>query len=227
MRMDIITQIPGSIGIGSAMLLLLGLLFFSIACTRLRRRRWLGAGGHGLFSITLLAIAMALVAVGFNLHTYQRLTHERDVAEISFRQLAPQRFQVRIHYPDRDRYQELQLSGDAWQIDARVLKWHGPALLAGLDSGYRLERISGRYENIEAERNQTRSVHALSDNPGVDLWSLTRRFERWLPWLDAGYGSATYLPMRDDARYRISMTQSGLIARASNTAGQQAIDTWH
>lgn len=227
MRMDIITQIPGSIGIGSAVLLLLGLLFFIIACTRLRRRRWLGAGGHGLFSITLLAIAMALAAVGFNLHTYQRLTHERDVAEISFRQLAPQRFQVRIHYPDMERYQELQLSGDAWQIDARVLKWRGPALLAGLDSGYRLERISGRYENIEAERNQTRSVHALSENPGVDLWSLTRRFERWLPWLDADYGSATYLPMRDEARYRISMTQSGLIARASNTAGQQAIDTWH
>lgn len=224
--MDLITQIPATMGTAVLILLLAGALFFIIACLRLRHRRWIGAGGHGLFSISLLALGIALTAIGFNLHTYQRLSHERDVAEISFQQLAPQQFNARIHYVGKDRYQDVRLQGDAWQIDARVLKWRGPALLAGLDSGYRLERLSGRYEDIESERNGPRSVHALSENPGLDLWSLSRKYERWLPWLDARYGSATYLPMRDGASYRVSMTQNGLIARASNASGRHAIDGW-
>lgn len=229
--MDPITQflslLPAGIAAGAAVILALGILFFIVACRRVRGRRWLGAGGHGLCSACLLAIALALTAIGFNLHTYQRLTHEQDVAEIRFQQLGPNLYNASIYYPEQNRYQEFQLYGDAWQIDARVLKWQGPALLAGLDAGYRLERISGRYDDIEQERNKRRSVYALSDNPGMDLWSLARRYERWLPWLDARYGSATYLPMRDDARYNISLTQTGLIARAANDAGQQAIDAWH
>lgn len=220
------TQIPGAIGAGTLILLLVGTLCFAVACARLRRLRLLAAGGHGLASAALLALGTALAALGFNLHTYERLTHERPVAEVEFRQLAPQRFHIRIHYPESGQYQDAELQGDSWQIDARVLKWQGPALLAGLDAGYRLERLSGRYEDIESERQQPRSVHALSENPGLDVWSLTRRYEHWLPWLDARYGSATYLPMRDGARYTVSMTQSGLIARAGNNIGQEAIDRW-
>lgn len=224
--MDLITQIPTAIGITAALLLVPGLLLLLVALARLRRRRWLGAGGHGLSGLCLLALALALAAVGLNLHTYQRLTHEHGIAEIRFQQIGPELFNARLYYPDSDRYQEFQIYGDAWQIDARVLKWQGPAILAGLNSGYRLERISGRYETVLQERSNPRSVYSLSDNPGLDLWSLTRRYERWLPWLDARYGSATYLPMRDGAKYRISMTQSGLLARPANDSGQAAIDGW-
>jgi hypothetical protein len=35
--------------------------------------------------------------------------------------------------------------------------------------------------------------------------------------LDAEYGSATYMPMRDGERYSIMVTASGLIARKSST----------
>ncbi len=227
LNMEWITQIPAGMGLAAAAFLLIGLVLSFTAVARLRRRRVLAAGGHSLFSITLLAVGLALAAMGLNLHTYQRLTHERDVAEVEFTQLGPQSFSVRIHYPDAGRYDELQLQGDAWQIDARMLKWRGPAILAGLDSGYRLERISGRYEDIEAERNRPRSVHQLSENPGLDLWSLTRRYERWLPWVDARYGYATYVPMRDGAVYRVSVSQSGLIARAGNTSASQALDNWY
>ena len=41
---------------------------------------------------------------------------------------------------------------------------------------------------------------------------------RWLPFVDAVYGSATYMPMADGARYQVSITQSGLIARPLNPA---------
>jgi hypothetical protein len=114
------------------------------------------------------------------------------------------------------------LAGDEWQLDARVLKWKGWANLLGLDAQYRLERVSGRYRDIEQERTGERTVYGLSENPGVDLWVLSTQYPKWLPFVDAVYGSATYLPMADGARYEVKMTQSGLMARPVNEAANAA-----
>lgn len=225
--MDWITEFSPTLGLIALLLIVAGMAFLVAACARLRRRRLFAAGGHGLFSAVLLALGVIFAALGVNLHTYQRLTGERDVAAITFQERGPQAYQARIHFKDHSRYQDLVLHGDTWQLDARVLKWRGPAILAGLDTQYRLERISGRYDDIEAERNHVSSAYALSENPGLDLWHWARRYERWLPWLDARYGSATYLPMHDGASFQVSMTQTGLIARPLNEAGRQAIDAWH
>jgi hypothetical protein len=56
-------------------------------------------------------------------------------------------------------------------------------------------------------------VHALAPERGLDLWGLAEAHERWLPFVDAVYGSATYMPMRDGDAYVVSLTQSGLVAR--------------
>ena len=39
--------------------------------------------------------------------------------------------------------------GDEWRIDARVLKWKPWANVLGLDTQYRLDRLSGRYESTQ------------------------------------------------------------------------------
>ena len=44
------------------------------------------------------------------------------------------------------------------------------------------------------------------------------RYRSWVPWLDALYGSATFLPMADGALYEIKVSQSGLVARPLNQA---------
>jgi hypothetical protein len=224
--MDIITAFPASLSLFALLLLLLGLIFFLTAIVRIRRLRLLAASGHGLISLALLAAGIALVATGINLHTYQRFTTERPVAELDFEQTGIQQFKVRVHFPDTGQYRDFTLNGDEWQIDARVLKWTGLAILAGADTQYRLERISGRYQDIEAERSQPRSAHTLADNPGLDIWQLVHEYEQRVPWVDARYGSATYLPMRDGARFEVSMTQTGLIARPLNPAGERAIQNW-
>ena len=89
-----------------------------------------------------------------------------------------------------------------------------------------VERIGGRYRDIEQERTGQRTVYPLSENPGLDLWMLSTRYPRWLPVVDAVYGSATYMPMADGARYEISITQSGLIARPKNPAAESAAGSW-
>lgn len=197
-----------------------GILLLALSCQRLFRARFLAAGGSALTGLVLLAIAALTFIVSLNLHTYARLTHEAPVAEIVFEARAPQHYRATLTGVPSGDMQIFMLAGDEWQLDARVLKWKGWANLLGLDAQYRLERVSGRYRDIEQERNDERTVYSLSENPGVDLWQLSTQYPRWLPFVDAVYGSATYLPMADGARYRISITQSGLIARPLNAAAE-------
>lgn len=224
--MSSVPSLPVGFGLVALLLCLFGLVFLAVALVRIRRFKLMSAGGHCLCGATLLAVGVALIAVGINLHTYQRFTAERPVAEVEFTQTGPRQFDARLHFPDTGRYSDVSLSGDEWQLDARVLKWSGLAVLAGADTQYRLERISGRYRDLDSEREAPRSVHALADNPGLDLWRLAQDYERYMPWIDARYGSATYLPMRDGARYAVALTQTGLIARPLNDAGERAVRDW-
>ncbi|HEY0943581.1 MAG TPA: hypothetical protein VGE08_26080 [Steroidobacter sp.] len=205
---------------------LFGLLLLILACQRLFRARLLAAAGSGVTGALLLAVAALLFVISLNLHTYARLTFERPIAEIVFQQRAPQSFNATLTQIPDGEIQMFVLSGDEWQLDARVLKWKGWANLFGLDSQYRLERVSGRYRNIDQERSAERTVYALAENPGLDLWQITLDRPNRLPFVDAVYGNAAYMPMSDGARYEVSITQSGLIARPVNNAAQQAAGSW-
>lgn len=206
-------------------LLLLGALLLVAAALRLRRRRLIAAGANGFAGALLVSVALLLGSLALNLHTYQRLTFEQPVAELGFTRLGPQQYQVHLRYAD-GRAALFGLLGDEWQLDARVLKWRGLANLAGLDAQFRLERIRGRYRDLERERSAPRSVYDLAPQAGLDLWSLAERHGRWLPWVDAVYGSATYLPMADGARFEVTMTQSGLVARPLNAPARSAVRAW-
>jgi hypothetical protein len=120
----------------------------------------------------------------------------------------------------------LDLQGDEWQMDARVVNWKPPATLLGLDPIYQLDRLSGRYSNIDDERSQPRTVHALSDELTLDVWRVARRFPVLMPGVDAYYGTATYLPMADGARFEVTLTRTALIARPVNDAARDAVGAW-
>ncbi len=139
-----------------------------------------------------------------------------------FEARGPQHYRATLAQVPSGELQMFMLAGDEWQLDARVLKWKGWANLLGLDAQYRLERVSGRYRDIEQERKDERTVYGLSENPGLDLWTMSIDHKRWLPFVDAVYGSAVYLPMADGARYEVAITQSGLLARPVNDVAKAA-----
>jgi hypothetical protein len=66
----------------------------------------------------------------------------------------------------------------------------------------------------------------LARKQGLDVWSLAHDYQRWLKWLDAYYGSATYLPMQDGARFIVSLNQYGLMARPDNAQAESALPNW-
>jgi hypothetical protein len=203
-----------------------GVLLLALACQRLFRARFLAAGTSAITGLLLLAVAALAFVVSLNMHTYARLTHEEPVAEIVFEARGPQQYRATLTQVPSGEMQMFVLAGDEWQLDARVLKWKGWANLLGLDAQYRLERVGGRYRDLQQERRNERTVYGLSENPGIDLWKLSTDYPRWLPFVDAVYGSATYLPMADGARYEVKITQTGLVARPLNGSAETAIGAW-
>jgi len=118
------------------------------------------------------------------------------------------------------------LRGDEWQLDARILKLHGIAFLFGFDTVYRLDRLSGRYRDITQERTAERTVYSLGEDRGLDLWAIVQRYGRWLPWIDAAYGSATYMPMVDRGIYNVTMSATGLLTRPTNDIARGEVRKW-
>ena len=206
---------------------ILGLFLLIFALSRLKSRKFVSAALNSSMAFVLISSSFTLFLLAMNLHSYQRLNHEQAIAEIRFSKVAPQRFQAELRLADADNYSNYDIMGDEWQLDARILKWKPPATLLGIDARYRLERLSGRYRVIEQERSQARSVYALSEDQGMDLWSLIGRLREYLPWMDAYYGSATYLPMKNGAHFEIRVTQSGLLARPLNDEGHMAVREWY
>jgi hypothetical protein len=205
---------------------LLGALLFFFGLRRLRYGQPLRGSLQGLTGLALIGAAAASFFIALNLYTYNRFTHEAPVAELHFKHAGPQQFRALLT-PEQGTSQVLELQGDEWQLDARVLKLTGFATIIGLDGGYRLERLSGRYRSIERERNGPRSVHALTGaEPGLDTWALVGRYGAWLPLVDAVYGNAAYLPMADGARFEVSIGTQGLIARPINEEARRAVREW-
>ena len=96
----------------------------------------------------------------------------------------------------------------------------------GFDTVYRLERLSGRYADAEEELTALRTVYPLWHTPRLDLWQLARRYHDYLPFADALYGSAAYVPMADGAQYVVTVTASGLAVRPQNEAARRAVGDW-
>ncbi len=189
-----------------------------------------GVGGAGF-----LAAAMIAALLGLDVQTYSRLTYERPVATIETRQLGPQYYEATVMQPDRGEDAPAvsnlyPLHGDEWRIEAQVLKWKPWANVLGLDTQYRLDRLSGRYSSIEQEINGARSVHPLAGGDAgptwlpwkVSAWDTARKYRQYVDAVDTLYGGGAYMPMADGARYEVWITQSGLIARPANDAARAA-----
>lgn len=205
---------------------LVGILFFFAAIRRLRRRRVLGGVLSGATALVLILLSVGAALIATNLRTYQRLSFEQPAGELQLTRTGEREFNAVLTYPS-GAHAAFMLRGDEWQVDARVLKWHAFANMIGFDSAYRLERIGGRYSRIEDERTQARTVYSLNPPQRIDPWELVHGYHSWIPWMDALYGSATFLPMADGALFEIKVLQSGLISRPLNQAARDAVGSWH
>ena len=223
---ETLLNLPLGVNIIAAILAFSGILLLILSFSRLRQRYLVSAGFYGILSSGLVVIAIVLIACSMNLYTYSRIIYEQEVAEIVFAEISPQYYTATLYSENEHRSENYIIKGDEWQLEARIIKWKSPVYLAGLDPLYRLERISGRYRDIQEENTRIRTVYSLTENQGLDIWSIMKKYLSWIPWVDAYYGSATYLPMSDKARFKITLSQTGLLARPVNDPGKEIIQFW-
>lgn len=204
---------------------ILAIVFLAGVIRSLRKRRILRAGASILSCCVSAAVCGAAVVMLLTVLTYARLTGEQFVSRIEFRQISPQEFEARLMVPGKeDRF--FMLRGDEWQMDAKILTWRPPATILGLDPMFQLDRLSGRYAEVDHEISEARTAHSLAPAAPVDVWRTARRFPFLAPGVDAYYGTATYVPMADGARYEVSLSRDALIARPANERARQAVGDW-
>jgi len=195
------------------------------AIRRLTELRFVSGSILILSAALVLALGVAASLAAASLRTYQRLTHEQEAARVAMRQIAPKHYALSVQ-PTGGRAQSYEILGDEWQIDARLLKWRPVATIAGFDTVYRLERLSGRYSDLNEERTAKRTVHGLAERAPIDFWVFLRQYNDYLPFGDALYGSAAFVPMIDGAEYAVTVSSTGLVVRPSNDAARKALGAW-
>lgn len=163
--------------------------------------------------VTFVAIAAFVLALG----AYRAFSHEELVAVVRCeKQGGPGEFLLEIT-PMEDEIpgitQRYPMVGDQWSIGGDVLKWEPWLAFAGLKSRHKLTRLSSRYWTAQAEMSQPRKAYDLNGGTSP-LWRWFYDSGTPLPFVDAVYGNAAYVPVRSGQRWGVYVTHSGYFIRS-------------
>jgi hypothetical protein len=223
MNWNELLRLPSTLlAILAGIVLLVALVQLLAARHHVHHRRHLAASGHTLLMLVLLVLGVFLGGLAMSLRGYRFLSEEVPVVQIDARILTPQRWELILSWPD-GATREVTLAGDDFQVDAIVLKWKLPAMLAGLPPLYRLDRISGRYDDARQETTAPRTVIDFSEAGQGDLLDLHKQLPSWLPEVDTVFGSGAFLPLVDGGHYSVSLMRTGALVARPDDATQQRI----
>jgi hypothetical protein len=198
--------------LGAAALLSLGLILVLAGLTALFALHPLRFMTRTLLGLLLISLGVLEGTITVGIQGYRALTQEDLAARISVRPYAPQRFTAKLLFPDGHEA-SYSISGDEIYLDARILKWHALANMIGLSTAYELDRIGGRYREVEQERSAPRTLYTLGREKPVDLFAIRKRYPFLEHFVDAQYGSAAYVPVGEPAELELRVSPTGLLIR--------------
>jgi hypothetical protein len=191
---------------------ILSVVFFFVSIRAFRKKHVIRTTTNTLLALLLLSLSTLFATLTVSTQGYRAFTREELVASVTTRRLSEQRFEARVRFPDGSDTTFL-LAGDEFYVDAHILKWKPLANVVGLHTDYELDRISGRYFDLEDEQANPRTLFSLSTSKPLDLFHLRRRHPL-LGWLvDAEYGSGTFVATDDQALFDVLVSTSGLLVR--------------
>src|SRR5438874_11215182 len=196
----------------------LAIVLFYIAASAWRNRRRLSSSVGFLAAVLCLTIGVLLGAITVGIHGYRAFTQEALAATITTEPLGPHHFRATVTLPDNSLHM-FDLAGDAVYVDAHVLKWRPIGTLLGLQTAYELDRIAGRYQALSDEQQLERTVYSLAHKKPFDAFDLSKRYWILRPFVDAEYGSATFIGATKPggATYEVHVSTTGLLVRPSGT----------
>lgn len=203
---------PSVLTIVAVSCLVLGVLALLFAGGAFRAGRSFGGGIGTLFALLLVALAALAFTITVATRGYRALTSEELAATVRTEPLPDKRFHATIVLPGQP-LTMYDLAGDAFYIDAHILKWHPIVNLLGLHTAYELDRVAGRYNEVADERRKPHTVYSLSRPKPLDMYKLIKAFPPFALLVDAEYGSATFTPAGRPATFDVLVSPTGLLIR--------------
>ena len=198
-------------------ILLSGYAFLSL----FRRRKIFSAGINGLVGFSLAMTGGFLSLLLLNIQTYHQLTREVELAEIIIGQNTGKG--VPVHLVTQKQDKTYLFDAAEWRLDARFLKWKPWMSLVGKDPVVRLESLEERGSAIQPAHSLKR-YDLVTGNEWLD--DFVTEMSQHMGLIDSLYGSSVYMPMLNGARYQITASLSGLVARPLNREAKQAVIEW-
>jgi hypothetical protein len=209
--------------LGAGVLVLVALVTAAGGRRHWRERRRVRGSLSALLAVIWVMLAVLLAGLGLSLRGYRRLASEVPVVTVDARILSPQRWALTLTWPDGST-RPVTVAGDAFRLEAIVLKWKLPTLLAGVPPVYRLDRLDGRYDDPAQESEAPRTVIDFREAGGWDLLALRQHYPTWLPSVDTVYGSGAFLPLVDQGHYMVSLMRTGALVARPDEATAQRLD---
>ena len=144
---------------------------------------------------------------------YQALTYESHIADLIILSTGNKTFNASLNYAD-GRKENFNLAGDEVMIESNILKWKPWSNILGLKTAYRLDRIRGRYRDIQTEKLSSPTIFSLRDETSSDIADWRKEYHQLRFLVDVEHGSASYVSADKNLTYHLMVSTDGLILRA-------------
>ena len=163
-------------------------------------------------SLLVILTVIALLAVS-PFYIYSVFNQESPVARLHFSQQGEMEYLATVTTGNFCKGQTYSLSGDQFQLDAGFTKWIGAAVILGFEPRYRLDRLSGRYSDIQQQNSRQTISHDLAPDLLFDFFDEIENsgHEPWL--VDTTFGSSVYRNIDPLLSYTVYATEDSLVIR--------------
>jgi len=177
---------------------------------------------------SFLSITAALSTLLLDLSSYQQLSQQQDLFEVSINKIKNQQFELILEKKTSGVKHRYVLEGDQWQLDYRLIRLTASAFLLSSNHFFKFTRLSNRYSSSEDQLSQRQIIFELEELAVYqpDLWSFLYSNQRYLPFIDTVFGGSVFVPLEDGAIYTIRTGFAGITVKALNDQANTAIINW-
>lgn len=166
--------------------------------------------------LCLLLIVSCLFIARFYLSSYRFFSDRRLVAVVECQKTQKSSNPILNieFFPGTDEAQvrTFLFNADEWVIESRIVQWKSFLGITGAKSYFQLERLSGRYLDIEKEKTMPRIVYSLNSRPDK-IWAFLYKYQRLIPFIEAAYGNSAFVRYEAGKKFHVYVTNSGLMIK--------------
>ncbi|MCK4422266.1 hypothetical protein KAW48_10755 [candidate division WOR-3 bacterium] len=187
------------------------LLFILIRRVK-KRKKGISAYLTNIISIILFGLLSSTLLLMFgSFKNYEHFSYKKTVLSVVCHAKEDNWFVLEIIPEDtkEEKNQFYRLKGQQFLLEGHIVKWKDFLSFMGMKPLYQVARISGRYVDLEDEKNKKRSVYEI--NKTSRFWEFMMRHGRLVPGVDAVYGTASFTYPRINDTLQLKITHSGFM----------------